>query len=67
MGIQSKVNMTCERDELTLQVINLSDIILTTDEINLLKKVFTFTPTPAYNAFEWIKDLKLFGRRLALQ
>lgn len=39
---------------------------LTTEEVNLLKKGLTFTPTLCYSAFEWVKDVHLFARRLAL-
>lgn len=49
-----------------LQIINLSNDNLTLEEINLLKKGFTFTPTPCYSSFEWVKDVHLFARRLAL-
>lgn len=44
----------------------LAKSILSTDEINLLKKGFTFTPTSIYDSFTWVKDINLFARKLAL-
>lgn len=47
-------------------MINLSSLILNTDELSLLNKGLSFTPTPPFNRFEWIKDIKLFAGKMAL-
>lgn len=66
MGVQPETINGNESPNTDLQVISLSEMTLSADEINLLKKGFTFTPTPVFNAFEWVKDVYLFARRLAL-
>lgn len=48
------------------RVINLSSLILNKDQIILLNKGLSFTPTPPFNKFEWVKDIHLFARKLAL-
>lgn len=60
-GVQSKVRTppTIEKSTNSLQIINLSSVSLACDEINLLKKWLTFTPTPVYNPFTWVKDVKI--------
>lgn len=35
--------------------------------MNLLKKGLSFSPTPLFNIFTWVKDIHLFARRLALK
>lgn len=50
----------------TLQVINLSSYQLTEVQISLLQKGLSYTPTPQYNYFNWVKDVNLFARKLAL-
>lgn len=50
----------------SLQLINLSNITFSIEEVRLLQKGLTFTPTPNYNAFTWVKDINLFARKLAL-
>lgn len=60
MGIQSETVDGNDSFRMDLQVINLSEITLSNDEINHLKKGFTFTSSPAYNAFEFDNVLILW-------
>lgn len=50
-----------------LQIVNLSSITLSSDEGELLRKGFSFTPVPRYNSFDWVKDVNLFARKLSLK
>lgn len=61
MGIQPEIG---SGEDITST--GLSEINLISDKKNLLKKGFTFTPTPSYSVFEWVKEVNLFTRRLAL-
>lgn len=47
-------------------VVNLSSVKLTSDQIALLGKGLSFTPTPKFDSFTWVKDAHLFARKLAL-
>lgn len=47
-----------------LQVMNLSDYILSEDKNNLLRKGIIFVPMNRYNCFEWVKDFNLFIRKV---
>ncbi|XP_056416174.1 immunoglobulin superfamily member 3 [Hyla sarda] len=49
-----------------LQIINLSSYSLSTNEISLLKRGLSFTPTPRFDTFTWVKDINLFARKLCL-
>ncbi|KAM4012417.1 LOW QUALITY PROTEIN: uncharacterized protein ACNLHF_004941 [Anomaloglossus baeobatrachus] len=48
----------------TLKVINLTDKILTDDQINVLQLGLSFSPVADFDVFTAIKDLNLFGRKL---
>lgn len=47
-----------------LQVINLSSHIFSDNDISVLRKGLTFSPSAAYDTFTAIKDLHLFARKL---
>ncbi|MEE6470790.1 hypothetical protein FKM82_009063 [Ascaphus truei] len=53
-----------EKEELT--IINLSDIILTDNQISVLKYGLSFSPIYNTESFTWVKDLNLFCRKLLL-
>uniref|UniRef100_A0A8C5QQL5 Reverse transcriptase domain-containing protein n=1 Tax=Leptobrachium leishanense TaxID=445787 RepID=A0A8C5QQL5_9ANUR len=48
------------------QVINLSPRSLNIHEINVLTKGLSFIPKPKFHKFDWIKDVNLFTRKIAL-
>ncbi|XP_069621235.1 uncharacterized protein [Ranitomeya imitator] len=50
-----------------LQVINLSDHVLTVSQIEVLSKGLAFSPTNGFNYFTALKDLHLFSRKLVLK
>lgn len=41
--------------------------MLSKEESYLLKRRLSFTPTPSYDTFTWVKDVNLFARKLALK
>lgn len=47
-----------------LQIINISQHILTTDETKQFQKGLSFVPTSQYNSFHWVKDVNLFIRKI---
>lgn len=49
MGLPTTQTLVIQTTD-SLQIINLSNTTLTQDEINLLKKGFTFTPTPTFKS-----------------
>ena len=49
---------------ISLQVINLSNILLSSNEINVLKLGLSFTPTPKSNIPELEADILDFIRKL---
>lgn len=50
-----------------LQIVNLSSTSFSNHEMHLLQKGLSFSPTPLFNTFTWVKDINLFARRLALK
>lgn len=40
-------------------------VILEPSQITLLKKGLSFTRTPTYDLFTWVKDVHLFAHKLA--
>ncbi|XP_069582528.1 uncharacterized protein [Ranitomeya imitator] len=51
----------------TLQIINLSDYVLSPAEHSVLRRGLSFSPTRTTDKFDLIKDLYLFCRKLVLQ
>ncbi|XP_069823880.1 vomeronasal type-2 receptor 26-like [Dendropsophus ebraccatus] len=49
-----------------LQIINLSSVTLSSEQMTLLKKGLPFTPTPDFDESNWVKDINLFARKLIL-
>ncbi|XP_069611902.1 uncharacterized protein [Ranitomeya imitator] len=54
-------------DSTTLQVINLSEHVLTSMELSVLQRGLSFVPTHIADKFTLIKDLYLFCRKLTFQ
>ncbi|XP_069611069.1 uncharacterized protein [Ranitomeya imitator] len=50
-----------------LQVINLSDHVLTSSQLSVLSRGLSFSPTNGFNFFTALKDLHLFSRKLILK
>ncbi|XP_069601861.1 uncharacterized protein [Ranitomeya imitator] len=50
-----------------LQVINLSDHVLSESQLRVLEKGLSFAPTNGFNFFTALKDLHLFSRKLILK
>ncbi|CAJ0944873.1 unnamed protein product [Ranitomeya imitator] len=50
-----------------LQVINLSDVVLTEPQIEVLSLGLSFSPTASFDLFSVMKDLNLFARKLVLK
>ncbi|XP_069601391.1 uncharacterized protein [Ranitomeya imitator] len=50
-----------------LQVINLSDHVLTNCQLRVLGRGLSFSPTNGFNFFTALKDLHLFSRKLVLK
>lgn len=48
------------------RVINLSSLELSEDELSLLNRGLSFTPTPPIDKLMWTKDINMFARKLAL-
>lgn len=69
MGISGKRDPTYINPDCTeeLQIINISSYHLSVSEMTLLKKGLSFTPIPKFNVFNWVKDVNLFARKLALK
>ncbi|CAH2222479.1 Hypothetical predicted protein, partial [Pelobates cultripes] len=68
-GVQTQPQQPQELDQLdisNMKMINLSNFKLLPDHITLLNKGLSFVPTPSADKFEWLKDINLFGRKLAL-
>lgn len=55
-----------ENSKTNNRVINLSSTTPDETQIELLCKGLTFTPVPSFNEFNWVKDVNLFARKLAL-
>ncbi|CAH2322194.1 Hypothetical predicted protein, partial [Pelobates cultripes] len=69
MGVQTQPQQLQKLDQLdisNMKIINLSNLKLLPDHITLLNKGLSFVPTPSADDFEWLKDINLFGRKLAL-
>ncbi|XP_077112516.1 uncharacterized protein LOC143767879 [Ranitomeya variabilis] len=56
----------CDQGD-ALQIINLSNHILSAHESSVLSKGLTFSPVPQMDKFTLIKDLFLFCRKIVLQ
>lgn len=68
-GIQQQItNMSSEiENQDDLQIVNLSSVTLSLDEIGLLKKGLSFTPTPSFDVFTWVIAVNLFARKPPLK
>uniref|UniRef100_A0A8C5QJI9 Reverse transcriptase domain-containing protein n=1 Tax=Leptobrachium leishanense TaxID=445787 RepID=A0A8C5QJI9_9ANUR len=50
-----------------LQIMNLTNKVFSKYHLQVLKKGLNYVPKPKFNAFEWVKDIHLFTRKLALK
>ena len=64
----AKVQRKPTKEELIIhpKVLNLSSVILTPSQIQILRKGLKFTPTPQRNLAEMGQDIKGFTRKLTL-
>lgn len=50
-----------------LQIFNLLKILISSEHIAVLNKGLSFVPIQDLNLFQWVKNINLFARKLALK